>query len=126
MPVLAEAALDERERALLRRLVGARREGYGDDLFAVWLYGSRARGERTHDESDVDVLVITRGERSDERLIPLSWRCSTSSASAASPSTSASAPSPGWRTVAGSTRSSCATWTATRSSSTESREPAVG
>lgn len=53
--------------------MGALRDAYGDDLYGVWLYGSRARGERAHDESDVDLLVITRGERSDEQLIPLTW-----------------------------------------------------
>jgi predicted nucleotidyltransferase len=73
MPALADAALDERERALLSRLVDVLRDSYGDDLHAVWLYGSRARGERSHDESDVDVLVVTRGERSDKQLIPLTW-----------------------------------------------------
>jgi predicted nucleotidyltransferase len=73
MPALADAALDEQERALLSRLVDVLHDNYGDDLHAVWLYGSRARGERSHDESDVDVLVITRGERSDKQLIPLTW-----------------------------------------------------
>jgi len=37
----------------------------GADLRAVWLYGSRARGEPGHDESDVDLLVLTRNGRSD-------------------------------------------------------------
>ncbi len=74
MPALADAALDERERELLDRLVAALQEEYGDDLDAVWLYGSRARGERPHDESDIDVLVITRGERDDKALIPALWR----------------------------------------------------
>jgi predicted nucleotidyltransferase len=74
MPALADAKLDERERAFLDRLVEVLRDAYGNDLYAVWLYGSRARGERMHDESDVDVMVITRSERSDERLIPLTWR----------------------------------------------------
>jgi len=35
-------------------------EEAGDDLLAVWLYGSRARGRRPHAESDVDLLVIAR------------------------------------------------------------------
>jgi predicted nucleotidyltransferase len=74
MPALADAALDARERMLVERLVDAVHDAYGDDLHGVWLYGSRARGERTHDESDIDVLVVTRGERSDEGLIPLAWR----------------------------------------------------
>lgn len=74
MPALADAALDARERALLDRLVVVLRDEYRDDLHGVWLYGSRARGERTHDESDIDVLVITKDERSDKDLIPLTWR----------------------------------------------------
>jgi predicted nucleotidyltransferase len=74
MALLADAALDEREREVLERLVRALADEYGDDLDAVWLYGSRARGERTHDESDVDVLVVTRSERDDLALIPILWR----------------------------------------------------
>src|SRR3954468_18509215 len=74
MPALADAALDERECELLDRFVSALREQYGDDLDAVWLYGSRARGERPHGESDIDLLVITRGGPGDEPLIPTLWR----------------------------------------------------
>ena len=74
MPALAEAALDEREREALARFVRRLRERYGDDLDAVWLYGSRARGERTHDESDIDLLVITREERGDEDLFRMVWQ----------------------------------------------------
>ena len=74
MAAVADAALDEREREALDRLVRALVDEYGDDLDAVWLYGSRARGERSHEESDVDVLVVTRGERDDRALIPLLWR----------------------------------------------------
>lgn len=74
MAVLADAALDQREREVLDRYVAALAQAYGDDLDAVWLYGSRARGERPHDESDVDLLVVTRGERSDEPLLAILWR----------------------------------------------------
>ncbi len=74
MAVGADATLDERERAVLERFVRALVDEYGDELDAVWLYGSRARGERAHDESDVDVLVITRGRRDDSALIPTLWR----------------------------------------------------
>jgi predicted nucleotidyltransferase len=73
MAVLSDAALDERERELLDRFVAALEQEYGDDLEAVWLYGSRARGERPHDESDIDVLVVTRSERDDEPLIRTLW-----------------------------------------------------
>jgi predicted nucleotidyltransferase len=74
MAVLADASLDERERELLDRFVAALEAQYGDDLDAVWLYGSRARGERPHDESDIDVLVLTTSERDDKALIPTLWR----------------------------------------------------
>jgi predicted nucleotidyltransferase len=74
MAVLADANLDERERELLDRFVAALEQEYGHDLDAVWLYGSRARGERPHDESDIDVLVVTRSERDDKPLIPTLWR----------------------------------------------------
>jgi predicted nucleotidyltransferase len=35
----------------------------------VWLYGSRARGEPTHDESDVDLLVITGDRKRDQQRV---------------------------------------------------------
>jgi predicted nucleotidyltransferase len=56
------------------RFVAALVDEYGDDLDGASLYGSRARGERRHDESDIDVLVITRSERDDRALIPTLWR----------------------------------------------------
>ena len=34
------------------------RERFADDLDAVWLYGSRARGEPPQAESDVDLIVL--------------------------------------------------------------------
>ena len=70
MPSLADAALDQRERRALERVVEVVESELGDDLEAVWLYGSRARGERTGPESDIDLLVLTRaGSRHDrERL----------------------------------------------------------
>ena len=43
--------------SLVRRLG----DELGDDLVAVWLYGSRARGEPRKPESDVDLLIIARG-----------------------------------------------------------------
>jgi predicted nucleotidyltransferase len=74
MGVLADAALDEPERELLDRFVAALEQAYGDDLDAVWLHGSRARGERPHDEPDIDVLGVTRSERDDTTLIATLWR----------------------------------------------------
>jgi predicted nucleotidyltransferase len=74
MPALADAALDQQERDLLDRLVTELARIYAGDLDGVWLYGSRARGERTHDESDIDLLVITGSGRDDKPLIPAVWR----------------------------------------------------
>jgi hypothetical protein len=56
--VLDDAALDEREREVLERLVGTVAEEYREDLNGVWLDGSR--GERTHDHSDKIVLLPAR------------------------------------------------------------------
>lgn len=63
MTTLASAALDAGERRTLDRLVELIRDEFGERLEAVWLYGSRARGER-HEESDVDVMVVV-DERSE-------------------------------------------------------------
>lgn len=64
---LANAALSARERRVLDRFVVGLRDALGDDLRAVWLYGSRARGEADPAEadpdrrSDVDLMVIVEG-----------------------------------------------------------------
>jgi predicted nucleotidyltransferase len=58
---LAGASLSAAERRTVRRFVEVLRDELGEDLEAVWLYGSRARGERPHPDSDVDLLVIARG-----------------------------------------------------------------
>lgn len=58
---LAAATLSPGERRAVGRFVGALRGELGDDLVAVWLYGSRARGEPLHPDSDVDLLVIAEG-----------------------------------------------------------------
>lgn len=71
MPGLAEATLTDAERTALERFVSLLRESLRDDLDAVWLYGSRARGERPHEESDIDVIVLTRRGEADRRLV---WR----------------------------------------------------
>jgi predicted nucleotidyltransferase len=58
MGSLDHATLTVAERAVLERFVETLRARLGDDLSAVWLFGSRARGERIGDLSDIDVLVI--------------------------------------------------------------------
>lgn len=72
---LSRASLSARERRVVERTVAALREEIGDDLRAVWLYGSRARGEADPEEtdpdrrSDVDLLVIASGDlRHNQRL----------------------------------------------------------
>lgn len=45
MSKLAEASLSNGERALLERFADELQARLGSDLHAVWLFGSRARGE---------------------------------------------------------------------------------
>lgn len=71
---LAGAALNDRERRVVGRLVALLRRELGDDLLAVWLYGSRARGEADPNEtdpdrrSDVDLMAIVDASRDAEAL----------------------------------------------------------
>jgi predicted nucleotidyltransferase len=61
---LAGAALNDRERRAIARIVALANEELGDDLLGVWLYGSRARGEADPNEthydrrSDIDMMAI--------------------------------------------------------------------
>ena len=61
MPTLSDASLTEDERRVVERLVVLMREHFRERLRSVWLYGSRARGERPHAESDIDLLAIADG-----------------------------------------------------------------
>lgn len=61
LDILASASLAPHERRTVEHLVERLREEMGADLLAVWLYGSRARGEPPHDESDIDMLAIAEG-----------------------------------------------------------------
>lgn len=67
--VLSAAALNETERRVVERIVARLRSKLGSDLLAVWLYGSRARGEADPTEtdpdlrSDVDLLAIVDDSR---------------------------------------------------------------
>lgn len=59
---LATAALSEAESNTVRRFVALLRDALGDDLRALWLYGSRARGEGgPGGDSDIDLLVVADG-----------------------------------------------------------------
>ena len=59
--VLAPASLTEAERRVVERLVERLRDELGSELHAIWLYGSRARGETPHAESDIDLMVVVDG-----------------------------------------------------------------
>lgn len=64
---LTAAALSEREQFVVGALVGRLQDALAEDLRAVWLYGSRARGDASIDEadpdlkSDIDLMVIADG-----------------------------------------------------------------
>ena len=61
MTSLASTSLSVEERALLERFASILRERLAASLHAIWLYGSRARGEpASHEDSDVDLLVIVK------------------------------------------------------------------
>lgn len=77
---LAAAALTEKQRETVQRFAARLREALGGDLRAVWLYGSRARGE-AHAESDVDLLVIADGGR--DRYQRIAWDLSEEAATIA-------------------------------------------
>jgi predicted nucleotidyltransferase len=53
---------------VLDRLVDLLRHEFGQDLHAVWLFGSRARGEAPGPDSDVDVLVVSSRSGPNDRL----------------------------------------------------------
>lgn len=67
METVEGARLTVEERDVLRRWI-ERLQGELD-IESVWLFGSRARGDAT-EESDIDLLVITRGspERDRDRV----------------------------------------------------------
>lgn len=59
MRTLAGTSLTADETTLTERFADLLVARLGDALHAIWLFGSRARGEpRTHEDSDVDMLVV--------------------------------------------------------------------
>jgi predicted nucleotidyltransferase len=68
MPTLADAALTGQERALLEHFSRRLSERLGPALHAVWLFGSRARGEPPGAHSDIDVLVLADDATWDGKL----------------------------------------------------------
>lgn len=65
MVTLAQARLSPDERRVVERWVERLRAEL--DVESVWLFGSRARGEGGGEDSDVDLLVITRGDPERDR-----------------------------------------------------------
>lgn len=59
---LAPASLSDAERHVVAGLVERLAAELGPELYAIWLYGSRARGEPPHEESDIDLMVIADGD----------------------------------------------------------------
>ena len=64
MATVAQARLSADERRVIERWIERMRSEL--DIESVWLFGSRARGEGRED-SDVDLLVITRGDPARDR-----------------------------------------------------------
>jgi predicted nucleotidyltransferase len=69
MTALAETSLSADEQALIERFVEELRVRLAGRLHAVWLFGSRARGEQPSAESDVDVLVLVDDASWDGRML---------------------------------------------------------
>lgn len=80
MRTLADASLSPTERRAVDRLLGLLEAELGPHLLAVWLYGSRARGEPETPDSDVDLLVVSdRGAPDDDlRVIELAIEAAAS------------------------------------------------
>lgn len=71
---LSRATLAPEERRAVARFVELLEERLGEGLISAWLYGSRARREPPHDESDVDVMVVTAfGGRDADLVDELLW-----------------------------------------------------
>jgi predicted nucleotidyltransferase len=58
MTTLSQASLSTDERALLARFAAELSSEKDMEPHAIWLFGSRARGEQPGEDSDVDVLVL--------------------------------------------------------------------
>jgi predicted nucleotidyltransferase len=62
MPSLAQTSLSAQERILLERFAQELRSREQNRAEGVWLFGSRARGEKGGEYSDVDVLVLVQDD----------------------------------------------------------------
>jgi predicted nucleotidyltransferase len=74
MPSLATASLTSLERRVLDRFVALLESELGDNVHAVWLYGSRARGEQPGEDSDIDVLLLVHVRSDGDQLRALELR----------------------------------------------------
>lgn len=68
MPTFAQASLNTDERALLTRFAVELSREEKMEPHAVWLFGSRARGEQPGEYSDVDVLVLVEDASWDGKM----------------------------------------------------------
>ncbi|HEY3959486.1 MAG TPA: nucleotidyltransferase domain-containing protein [Solirubrobacteraceae bacterium] len=68
MMSLTDASLSPDEQMLLERFVFELEQRLKDEMHAVWLFGSRARGEKPAQNSDVDVLVLVDDASWDGRM----------------------------------------------------------
>jgi predicted nucleotidyltransferase len=69
MSTLSDTSLSVEEQALIERFVQELRVRLEGRVHAVWLFGSRARGERPSTESDVDMLVLVDDASWDGRML---------------------------------------------------------
>jgi len=65
---LTRSSLLPDEQALIELFVEELKRSLREELHAVWLFGSRARGEPPSKESDVDVLVLVEDASWDGRM----------------------------------------------------------
>jgi predicted nucleotidyltransferase len=66
--------LTQRDSGALREFVGRVREDLGENVLAVKLFGSKARGD-ADPESDLDVLVVVGARRveSEDRILDIAF-----------------------------------------------------
>ncbi len=85
MATIAEASLTPSERRVVERLVERLRDEFGGDLHAVWLYGSRARGETPGVDSDIDLMVVSTRDHREDHLSALRLAAEAADAEGANP-----------------------------------------